>query len=110
MKKILIISLAVAAFGIAATSTYADDTHHPQTEAQKSYSVIGEVVAVDKTAGRVKLKHEAVPELNWPGMTMFFAVSDKTQLDILEVGNRIEFQFVKDKDGAPLITQIKSVE
>lgn len=110
MKNVLIISLAVAAFGISATSTYADDTHHPQAEAQKSYSVNGEVVAVDKTAGRVKLKHEAVPELDWPGMTMFFAVADKTQLDTLEVGNRVEFLFVKDKSGTPLITQIKSVE
>ncbi len=110
MKNVLIISLAVAAFSIAAIPTYADDSHHPQAEAQKSYSVTGEVVAMDKAAGKVKLKHEAVPELNWPGMTMFFAIADKTQLDTLEVGSRVEFQFVKDKDGAPLITQIRSVE
>lgn len=43
-------------------------------------------------------------------MTMFFAVADKTQLDTLEIGNRVEFQFVKDKNGAPLITLIKSIE
>ena len=106
MKNVFIISLAVAAFSIAAMP----DTHHPQAEAQKSYAVRGEVVAVDKAVGKVKLKHEPVPELNWPAMTMFFAVADKSQLDAVEIGNRVEFQFVKDKDSAPLIMQIKSVK
>lgn len=31
MKNVLIIALAVAVFSIAATPTYADDAHHPQT-------------------------------------------------------------------------------
>lgn len=61
MKKVLIISLAATAFSIGAIPAYADDTHHPQAGAQKSYSVIGEVVAVDKTAGKVKLKTQSRP-------------------------------------------------
>jgi len=89
---------------------YANDAHHPKAEAQKSYAVKGEVVAVDKPAGKVKLKHEAIPELDWPAMTMFFPVADKSQLDAVEVGNQVEFQFVKANGGAPLITQIKSMK
>jgi len=107
MKKFLITTLALAAFGITVMPGYADDTHHPKAEAQKSYAAKGEVVAVDKAAGKVKLKHEAIPELEWPAMTMFFAVADKDQLDTLEAGARVEFQFVKVSGSAPLITEIK---
>jgi|SRR5665647_2244522 len=110
MKRFLMITLACAAFGAAATPGYADDAHHPKAEAQKSYAVKGEVVAVDKAAGKVKLKHEAIPELEWPAMTMFFPVADKSQLDAVKTGDQVEFQFVKANGGAPLITQIKSVK
>lgn len=110
MKKSLITAIALAAFGIAAVPGYADDAHHPKAEAQKSYAAKGEVIDVDKPAGKVKLKHEAIAELEWPAMTMFFGVADKTQLDALAAGTRVEFQFVKANSGAPLITQIKPVK
>jgi Cu(I)/Ag(I) efflux system protein CusF len=110
MKKVLITVFALAAFGIAAAPGYADDSHHPQAEAQKSYTAQGKVVAVDKAAGKVKLKHEAIPELEWPAMTMVFAVADKSQLDAVKAGDQVEFQFVKANGGAPLITQIKPMK
>lgn len=107
MKKVLITAFALAAFGIAVVPGYADDARQPRAEAQKSYAAKGEVVAVDKAAGKVKLRHEAVPELKWPAMTMFFAVADKARLDTLKAGARVEFQFVKVGGSAPLITEIK---
>jgi Cu(I)/Ag(I) efflux system protein CusF len=72
--------------------------------------VKGEVIAVDKAAGKVKLKHEAIPELEWPTMTMFFGVADKSQLDAVKAGDQVEFEFVKANGGAPLIMQIKHVK
>lgn len=110
MRKILMVALALAAFGITAVPGYAYDAQRSQAKAQKSYAAKGEVVAVDKATGKVKLRHEAIPELEWPTMTMFFAVADKPQLDAVKVGDRVEFRFVKDKGGAPLITQIKAVK
>ena len=77
MKKLLVSVVMFAAFGVAITPIYANDAHHPKAVAQKSYTVKGEVVAVEKAAGKVKLNHEAVPELDWPAMTMFFPVADK---------------------------------
>lgn len=103
------ITLACAVLGAAATTVYANDDHHPKAEAKKSYEVKGEVVDVDKAAGKVKLKHAAVPELKWPAMTMFFAVADKPQLDALKAGDQVEFEFVTPNGGAPLITKIKPV-
>jgi len=110
MKKTLISVVAFAILGIAVMPIYANDDHHPKAEVQKSYIVKGEVVVVDKAAGKVKLKHEAVPELDWPAMTMFFPVADKSQLDAVKTGDQVEFQFVKANGGAPLITQIKSLK
>lgn len=110
MKKVLIAALVPLMYGIAAMPTHAVDTHPPKAEAQKSYAAKGEVVAVDKMAGKVTLKHEAIAELKWPAMTMFFAVADKAQLNALDVGARVEFQFTKANGGAPLITQIKPVK
>ena len=105
MKRILTIILASLAFATAISAVYANDTQHPRAEAQKTYTVKGEVVAIDKTAGKVKLKHEAVPALEWPAMTMFFPVADRTQLDTLQVGAAVEFRFAMT-GGAPLIMQI----
>lgn len=110
MKNFLISGVAFAVLGIAVTPIYADDTHHPKAEAQKSYTVKGEVIAVDKAAGKVKLKHEAIAELEWPAMTMFFGVADKAQLDAVKAGDQVEFEFKKANGGAPLIMQIKLVK
>ena len=110
MRMNLITAIACAILGGAAMSAVADDSHHPKAEAQKSYAVKGAVVAVDKAASRVQLKHEPVPELKWPAMTMFFNVADKSQLDTLKLGDPVEFSFVPQNGRAPLITQIKTVK
>jgi len=106
MKKLLIALVTSTLLGILAAPTYANDDHHPKTDEQKSYLVKGEVIAIDKDASKVKLKHEAVPELNWPAMTMFFPVADKSQLDTLKVGDQVNFEFAKTTSG-PVINQIK---
>ena len=111
MKQSMMITLACALLGATTMSVYAgDEHHHAMAEAQKTHAVKGEVVAVDKAAAKVKLKHAAVPELKWPAMTMFFAVADKSQLDGLKAGDQVNFEFVEASDGAPLITQIKPVK
>ena len=110
MRRFLVITLAGIVLGVTTTPIYAKDTSQPKAVVQKSYVVKGEVVAIDKAAGKVKLKHEAVPELDWPAMTMFFAVANKSQLDALSIGTQVKFEFVKTNDGAALITQIRAVK
>ncbi|MDP2154263.1 MAG: copper-binding protein [Methylotenera sp.] len=109
MKKLLI-CMFVAILSIVAAPVYANDAHHQTVGNQKSYSAKGEVVAVDGALSKVKLKHDAVPELQWPGMTMFFNVADKTLLDTVKVGDQVEFEFVKVDGGGPLITKIKPLK
>jgi len=109
MKKLLIALITTTLFGILIAPSYANDAHHPKADEQQSYVVKGEVVVIDQEAGKVKLKHEAVPELKWPGMTMFFPVADKVQLDTLKVGDQVEFEFTKTSSG-PVINKIKPIQ
>jgi len=109
MKKLLIALVTTTFLSIAAAPAYANDEHHPKAEEQKSYVVKGEVIAIEQDTSKVKLKHEAVPELKWPAMTMFFPVADKAQLDTLKVGDQVEFEFTKTTSG-PVINQIKPIK
>ncbi|HEY3325877.1 MAG TPA: copper-binding protein [Novimethylophilus sp.] len=88
---------------------YADDAHHTKAEAQQRYGTKGVVVSIDRSGAKLKLKHEAVSELKWPGMTMDFAVADKAMLNGLQAGERVEFQF-EMAAGAPRITGITPVK
>ena len=109
MKKVLLLAAAVAVWGLTAAPAFSDESHHAQTEAQQRYTVKGGVVAVDQAAGKLKLKHEAVPELKWPGMTMDFPVADKAVLNGVKAGQKVEFQFDM-ASGMPRVTRITPVK
>jgi Cu(I)/Ag(I) efflux system membrane fusion protein len=68
----------------------------------------GTVLEVDAKAGRVELDHEPMPSLQWPAMTMGFAVRDPQQLQSLKPGDRVEFdlQAKPDADGNYVIEKI----
>lgn len=50
----------------------------------------GTITALDKAAGRVTLDHEAIPEAEWPAMTMGFD-ADPAILGDVEVGDKVAF-------------------
>ena len=50
----------------------------------------GTITALDQEAGKVTLNHEAIPEAEWPAMTMGFD-ADPALLGDLEVGDRVAF-------------------
>ncbi len=54
------------------------------------------VVTKPPANGKVTIKHDPVPSLKWPGMTMGFVVKDKAVADKLKPGAKIEFQFVQE--------------
>ena len=78
----------------------------PAAGAQTAHKATGVVKKVDPKAGTVTLAHEPVKSLNWPAMTMGFAVKDKALLDKLRADKKIEFEFVQQgKDY--VITSVK---
>ena len=67
--------------------------------------VKGEVVKVDKAAGKVTLKHGPIKKLDMDSMTMVFRVADPAMLDKVKAGDRIEFEADR-VNGAITVTKI----
>ena len=71
-----------------------------------SHTTVGTVKKVDAKAGTVTLDHEPVKSLNWPAMTMGFKVADKSLLDKLTEGKKVEVEF-KQMGKDYVITSVK---
>ena len=67
-----------------------------------------EVRKVDKASGKLTLKHEAIKNLDMPGMTMVFQVKDKAMLDKLQTGDKVKFKAVNDA-GKFTVTELQPV-
>jgi Cu/Ag efflux protein CusF len=94
------LGLALAA-GATAQTTPAPGAGAPITD--------GEVRKVDKEQGKVTLKHGPIPNLQMPGMTMVFKVSDPKMLDAIKEGDKVKF--AADKiSGAITVTAIEAAK
>lgn len=60
---------------------------------QSTHTAVAMVKRVDAKAGTVTLAHEPVKSLNWPAMTMGFKVTDRSLLDKLVEGKKVEVEF-----------------
>lgn len=80
----------------------------PQAKAAASAPpfVNAEVVKVDAAKGAVTLKHEEVPNLKMPGMTMAFPVTDKKMLNGLKSDDKVRVQFDTVK-GKTMVTTVE---
>lgn len=66
----------------------------------KMGSGVGVITAIDKTAGTLTIKHDAIPAVDWPAMTMAFKAMPPALLDGLKVGEKIKFDVtVKGSDA-----------
>jgi Cu(I)/Ag(I) efflux system periplasmic protein CusF len=57
------------------------------------HKATGIVTKVDKD--KVTIKHEPVPSMSWPSMTMAFTVKDKALMDKLGKDRKVDFEFVQ---------------
>lgn len=68
--------------------------HHAHaTAGATTYSTSGVVKKIDAAKGTITFAHEPIPALNWPAMTMNFAVQDKTLLSKTAAGKRATIEF-----------------
>jgi Cu/Ag efflux protein CusF len=51
----------------------------------------GEVRKIDAAAGKITIKHGAMPKFDMPPMTMVYRVKDKAMLDRLKPGDKVKF-------------------
>lgn len=59
----------------------------------------GTVVSVDAAKGLVTIKHEPVPEVGWPAMTMTFKAPQASMLRGIKRGSRVGFAFQAQPRG-----------
>ena len=99
----LLAQAATAAFVLIAGAAFADKGHHAKPEAGLT---AGEVRKVDKDARKITIRHEAIPNLDMPAMTMVFQVKDPAVLDQVKAGDKILFDAEKI-GGAFTLTKIE---
>ncbi len=64
---------------------------------------------VDPAAGKITLRHGAIPGMGMGAMTMVYAVKDKAMLDGLKAGDKVRFAAEK-VDGSYIVTRIEKAE
>lgn len=61
---------------------------------------VGEIIEIDTKAGTLTLKHDAIPAVGWPAMTMTFKANPASLLTGLKVGEKVAFDVsVKGSDA-----------
>jgi Cu/Ag efflux protein CusF len=69
----------------------------------------GEVTKVDKAGGKLTIKHGPLRNLDMPGMTMAFKVSDQAMLDQVKAGEKIEF-VAENVNGALTVVRLQPLK
>ena len=62
-------------------------------------SGIGVIQQIDKANGKVKMTHEPIDALGWPGMTMVFRLKSGALADQVKEGDKITFSLEKSVSG-----------
>ena len=70
-----------------------------------SHQVNGEVVKIDKAAGKITMKHGPIKSLDMDAMTMVFRVADPAMLDKVKAGDKVKFEADR-VNGAITITSM----
>ena len=69
----------------------------------------GEVRKVDLENRKITLRHEAIKNLDMPGMTMVFQVRDAAMLDAVKTGDKV--RFTASNDGGKLtVTEMQAAK
>ncbi len=100
---------AKAVFVAALTLSSASIAHAQSTETGESASdamSTGEVKKVDKSAGKVTIKHGPLKNIGMDAMTMVFRVSDKSMLDQVKAGDKIRF-VAEEPNGQLTVTKLE---
>jgi Cu/Ag efflux protein CusF len=104
-------ALAMAVVGCAMTGAAGTGTWaQAQAQAQAPVAlVVGEVVKIDRVAGRVTLKHGEIRSLDMPPMTLAWRAAQPRLLEDLAVGDRVRFAPARI-DGQYTITTLSKAQ
>ena len=102
-------ALVKAAFlaALALSSVPAAFTQATQATASAADAMsTGEVKKVDKSTGKMTIKHGPLANLGMDAMTMVFRVQDKAMLDQVKAGDKISF-VAEEPNGQLTVTKLE---
>lgn len=105
MKSVFTMILAGACVAVAATAVAQQSQPAATAQTAGAAYAEGEVRKVDKSAGKITLKHGEIKTLDMPPMTMVFSVKDASVLDGVKVGDKVRFR-AANQDGKFTVTEI----
>ena len=76
----------------------------------KSPHGTGIVRKVDAENGRITIAHGPIDSIQWPAMTMTFAVQDKKLLNKVVVGEKIGFDLIPAAKDQYMVTRIMPIQ
>lgn len=94
--------------GLERIDSSASNESQQQASDQSSMQIKskGIITGIKLDEHKLTLKHEAIPALNWPEMTMDFLIDQGVVTDQLKVGDSVQFTLKKAKDSGYVITSI----
>jgi len=113
LNTIIAVSMTALALGSTVVPVQANTQNAFLTQAlmlasNQTHHGVGTVTAIDNKAKKVELKHGPIKSIGWMGMNMFFNVEDKELLDEVEVGDKVNFDFIETRDKRYVITDIET--
>lgn len=82
------------------------DHHASSIVSEKTIQASGTVKQIAQSHESIRIFHAPIPELKWPAMNMPFDVVDHDLTHSLEVGDKVDFEFIQ-KEGKNIIVKIK---
>ena len=108
MKHLKQLLLAAALASGLSAPVFAQQAQGVQASASASIEMTeGEVRKVDKSAGKITVKHGEIKNLDMPPMTMVFVAGDPAMLEKVKQGDKVRFR-AADKGGQLTITAIQT--
>ena len=92
-------TLAAAAVALALATSPALATSHVSS---------AEVIKIDKSAGKITLKHGPIKNLDMDSMTMVFRVADPALLDKAKPGDKVRFEADRINGAITITTMDKA--
>jgi len=100
IKAVLIASLALS----TVSGAYAQS--EPATSAASNSMSSGEVKKVEKSTGKVTIKHGPLKNIGMDAMTMVFRVKEPSMLDQVKAGDKINF-VAEEPNGQLTVTKLE---
>ncbi|PPD42232.1 MAG: hypothetical protein CTY15_12385 [Methylocystis sp.] len=108
--SLLIVAFATGLSLVVPGSVAAQSRDSGPAETAEKATGKGVVQAVNKEERQLRITHEAIPALNWPGMTMAFKLAPALSFEGLAPGAKVTFTLSKSPEGGYVIEQIQRSE